>query len=204
LADYLALLRFQDAIYPSNYVKMRCVENHDQIRVRRRIPDRAKALAWTAFQAFNKGAFLIYGGQESENSHTPSLFDVDKVQWGDYSLQSFLTRLARLKKHPAQARGLFSLLAAEPVLAACWQAGNSGLYGLFNVTGASGDMTVHLPAGRYDDLLNDQVVEVDGGRLAIPQSAAILRYDGVINQYPVYSVLLDYHWSPPAESAPLA
>ena len=27
---YIEMLRFQDCIYPSNFVKMRCVENHDQ------------------------------------------------------------------------------------------------------------------------------------------------------------------------------
>ena len=44
-----------------------------------RAPSQVQALAWTAFAAFNEGPFLIYGGQESETTHTPSLFDIDKV-----------------------------------------------------------------------------------------------------------------------------
>ena len=53
-------------------------------------PSQPQALAWTAFQAFNKGAFLIYGGQELGAHHTPSLFDIDKIVWGDYALAAFL------------------------------------------------------------------------------------------------------------------
>ncbi len=93
---------------PTNFVKLRCVENHDQARIMALAPSRTQALAWTAFQVFNKGAFLVYGGQESAAEHTPSLFDVDKVQWGDYPLLPFLTALARLKKDPALIHGQFT------------------------------------------------------------------------------------------------
>ncbi|MCJ7625944.1 MAG: alpha-amylase family glycosyl hydrolase, partial [Anaerolineaceae bacterium] len=97
---YIGMLRFQDGIYPANYAKMRCVENHDQARILQFTPGRAQALAWTALIAFNKGPFFVYAGQEAAATHTPSLFDIDKVEWGDYSLQDFITRLARLKKDP--------------------------------------------------------------------------------------------------------
>src|SRR5690606_36653777 len=76
VARYLEMLRFQDAIYPASYIKMRCVENHDQKRIMDLAPTRNQALAWTAFEAFNRGAFLIYGGQESAAAITPSLFDI--------------------------------------------------------------------------------------------------------------------------------
>src|SRR4030042_5546432 len=99
---YLEMLRFQDCIYPHNYIKMRCVEHHDQARIMRLAPSRAQGMAWTAFKTFNKGPFLIYGGQESAVKHTPSLFDIDKVEWGDFNLQPFLTRLTKLKKNLAQ------------------------------------------------------------------------------------------------------
>jgi glycosidase len=78
VARFLEMLRFQDCIYPANFVKMHYAENHDQARIMALAPSRAQALAWTAFQAFNKGAFLIYAGQESAATHTPSLFDVEK------------------------------------------------------------------------------------------------------------------------------
>jgi hypothetical protein len=188
---YLEMVRFQDAIYPANYVKMRCVENHDQPRIMRRAPSRHQALAWTAFQAFNQGAFLIYAGQESENRHTPDLFDLDKVRWGDYSLSPFLSRLARLKKDPIQIDGLFALLIAQPLIGAAWQGESGGLLGLFNVRGHRGDTAVPLPDGAYEDVLNLQTVKVHNGRTSIPETAAILRYAGHIETEPFHSHLLD-------------
>ena len=175
LPRYTDLVRFQEVIYPANYVKMHCVENHDNLRIMRLAPSQAQALCWTAFQAFNKGAFLIYGGQESGATHTPSLFESDKVEWGDYSLQPFLTRLARMKKEPAITTGNFYFLANEPALQAAWMAEAGGLYGIFNTGKNVGDVAVQLPDGDYPNLLDDQQVSVRGGRMAIPASAAILR-----------------------------
>ncbi len=174
---YLAILEFQRGIYPAHTIKMRCVENHDQPRIVART-SRAQALAWTAFQAFNEGAFLVYAGQESENSHTPSLFDVDKVIWRDYSLQSFLTRLCRLKKDPAQMKGEFKILTAVPAITAHWQADHEGLYGVFNVAGIEDVIPTPLPDGIYTDLLSDRPVTVQGSEMMVPETAVILRYPG--------------------------
>lgn len=193
VSRFLEMLRLQEAIYPANFVKMRCVENHDQARIMAIAPTRAQALAWTAFQAFNKGAFLIYGGQESAAVHTPSLFDRDAVVWGDYELQPFLTLLARLKKDPAPAAGCFVLVEAEPAIQATWYLAGHSLYGVFNVSAAKGDITVRLPDGSYTDLLSGMTIRVRGGRMPIPETAAILRYSGEMDLEPFYSDLLDYN-----------
>jgi glycosidase len=192
VARYLEMLRFQDCIYPTNYVKMRCVENHDRPRILAFADSRAQALAWTAFEAFNKGALLLYGGQEAAAIHTPSLFDVDKVVWGDYELQPFLTRLAQLKKDPAQMEGEFLLLEAEPAIQAAWQHSDGGLYGVFNVAASKGQVAVRLPDGVYVDLLSDTPVEVRAGRMPIPESALIVRYEIELETQLLYSTLLDY------------
>ncbi|MEZ4641793.1 MAG: hypothetical protein R3E31_03460 [Chloroflexota bacterium] len=135
----------------------------------KRAPGREQAMAWTAFQAFNEGAFLIYAGQESENTHTPDLFDIDKVKWGSYSLQSFLTRLCRLKKDPVQMEGQFTLLQAQPALSAMWQAQNEGLFGAFNVAGVVDVMPTPPFDGVYVNLLDDRPVEVRAGEMAVPE-----------------------------------
>jgi glycosidase len=175
LARYTDLVKFQEVIYPANYVKMRCVENHDNARIMRLAPSQSQALAWTAFQAFNKGAFLIYGGQESGATHTPSLFEFDKVDWGSYAWQPFLTRLAKLKKDPAMIGGNFYLLENKPTLQAAWMTEAGGLYGIFNTAKIGGEAAVQLPDGTYTNLLDDLPVMVKHGRMAIPQSAAVVR-----------------------------
>lgn len=197
VARYLEMLRFQDCIYPAHYVKMRCVENHDQPRIMTLAPTRAQALAWTAFQAFNKGAFLIYAGQESGATNTPSRFDVDAVEWGEYALAPFITRLAQLKKERAQREGAFVLLDAEPAIQAAWTCDGEELYGVFNVEGSPGQVTVRLPDGVYVDLLSDRPVQVRAGQMPIPEGAMILRWTGAAHgtkyeRKPVYSLLLDH------------
>jgi 1,4-alpha-glucan branching enzyme len=192
---YIEMLRFQDCIYPENHVKMRCVENHDQARIMRLAPSRAQGMAWTAFQAFNKGSFLIYGGQESAVKHTPSLFEIDKVEWGDYSLQPFLTRLVKLKKDPAQVEGKFVIMQADPAIQAAWEYPGKNLYGIFNTSGKTGYIMVNLPDGTYRDILNDGQAVVRGGKMLLPEAATIVRFTDTILLRPAYSELLDYSFT---------
>ncbi len=193
---YLELLRFQEAIYPANAAKLRCVENHDTPRIMAFAPTRARALAWTAFQAFNRGAFLIYAGQESGATRRPSHVDVDRIAWGGYELQPFLTRLAALKKDRAQVAGRFVLLGDAPAIQAAWRLSGASLYGVFNVDGNAGDVAVQLPDGTYVDLLGGAALPVRAGRLRLPESAAILRYAEDIALTPLATALLDYRAAP--------
>lgn len=178
---YAGVLALQKGLYPAHAIKMRCVENHDQPRIMAQAPSYAQALAWTAFQAFNEGAFLIYAGQEAEEKRTPDLFDIDKVVWGEYPLQGYLTKLSKLKKDPMQVQGQFHLLAYEPTLTAVWQHDDQALYGVFNVAGLDDTMPCLLPDGEYDNLLSD----IDGkllvrdGEMMLPEAAAIVRVSGV-------------------------
>jgi len=192
VARYLEMVRFQDGIYPANYVKMRCVENHDQPRIMALAPSRAQALAWTAWQAFNKGALLFYAGQAAAATHRPSLFDVDKIDWTGYPLQPFLTRLAWLKKHTVLRDGVFTILAAEPAIQAVWRQPSGGLYGIFNVAAATGPTDVFLPDGVYHDLLHDDTVEIISGQVSLPEHACVLAYRGDLSQHrPFFAPLLD-------------
>lgn len=191
VSRYLEMVRLQDALYPADFVKMRCVENHDQLRIMRQAKTRAQALAWTAFMSFNKGAFLIYAGQEAANTHTPDLFDIDKVDWQSDDISPFLRRLTRLKKDPFQTKGLFAILEAEPAVTAHWQAQEGGLWGLFNVNGCAGQISVPLPDGRYLDELSQAEVVISGGQLPLPETALILRYAGQIDARPFETPLLD-------------
>jgi len=196
LSHYVDIIQFQDSIYPANYVKMRCVENHDQARIMRLAPSHSQALAWTAFQAFNKGAFLIYAGQEAAAHHTPSLFDIDKIFWGDYALQPFLTRLANLKKHELLTFGQFSLLSCEPILQAAWFSQGKGLYGVFNTGMSSGMIDVQLPDGSYTNLMDDQVIRVLNQQMPAPTSAAILAYQAASAATPMTSDFFHFELPP--------
>jgi glycosidase len=189
---YVEMLRFQDSIYPANFIKLRCVENHDQPRIMHLTPFPERARAWTAFQAFNKGTFLIYAGQEAMAEHTPSLFDIDKVDWKNYPLQPLLAKLAMLKKSLAQQEGRFVIVKAEPAIQAAWSHPDGSLYGIFNVTGSQGFISVHIPDGTYVDELTQTGVHVKHGKLNLPESALILRCPETLLLNPAYCELLDY------------
>ena len=101
LSDYIKRVQMQEYIYPSNYVKLRCLENHDQERIASLVKSMEQLKLWTTFVYLQKGATMIYAGQEALCTHTPSLFDVDKVDWSRYNeagLADLMVRLSELKK----------------------------------------------------------------------------------------------------------
>lgn len=191
---YVEMLYFQTCIYPANFIKMRCAENHDQARILDIAPSRHQALAWTAFEAFNRGAFLIYGGQEAAAEHTPTLFDRDLVHWNGYPLQAFLTTLAQLKKHPAQVDGTYIITAAEPALQAAWVLPGRSLYGVFNTAAARGSLAVPLPDGEYPDLLNGGTVRVQAGQMPLPLEAVILEVAAQLSAERLRLDLTDFYY----------
>ena len=109
-----------------------------------------------------------------------ALFDIDKIRWGGYELQSYLTRLCQLKKDPVLGNGRFTLLTPEPAITALWQGENEGLYGVFNVSGVVDVQPTPLPDGEYVDLLSETAVLVRDGAMAVPDTAVILRFPGVL------------------------
>ena len=104
---YLDRLRIQESTHRESDFKLRFLENHDQDRAAKLLasglPDRHKAptkssqvrssssmapndtqstlAAWTAFSLFQKGAALIYAGQEYMADKKPSLFNRDLIDW---------------------------------------------------------------------------------------------------------------------------
>jgi len=190
---YLEALRFQHAIYPANFVKMRCAENHDQRRIMGIAKNWDHAIAWTAFQAFLPGSFLIYGGEESGATHTPSLFDSDKIEWGNYPLQDFLTRLAMLKKHSIVSKGNWVVISTEPAAVSIWSTSSASLVGVFNLSQAKGRVHIPLADGKYHNLLSNDEIEVRDHQVEIPQSAIILEANEPIDARPEYCDLLDFN-----------
>ncbi|MBR1864920.1 MAG: alpha-amylase, partial [Lachnospiraceae bacterium] len=118
LDEYVTHLNLQECIYPDNYVKLRFLENHDRLRAHFLIPEERALENWTAFLFFQKGAAMVYAGQEKGCSHLPALFEKDPVDWNgdsairiDTDLSSLITRLARLKKDSIFAESSYQVQA---------------------------------------------------------------------------------------------
>lgn len=168
LRQYAACLNRQEVIYPDNYVKLRWLENHDQLRAGFMIPDEAALRNWTAFLYFQKGMTLLYGGQERSCAHLPSLFDKDPVDWSagpDRSEQ--LRRLYELKKHPVLTDSAYHVRALEgDILYAVHTSRGRQLIGVFSVKGTRAPVPVSAPDGIYDNLAAGGQVEVKFGRVS--------------------------------------
>lgn len=98
LEAYLDALNSQENIYPLGYMKMRYVENHDQKRFADACPDEEKRRQWLEFMFFQKGPMLIYAGQEFSCTHTPSLFDIDKVDRSGKDISALIAEYAETKE----------------------------------------------------------------------------------------------------------
>lgn len=165
----------------------------DAIQALARSPQ--QAIAWTALAAFNSGPFFIHAGQESAAVTTPSLFEIDKVKWDDYTLQDTLTALAKLKKEQAQLHGRLHFITAEPVITAVWHHGSDSLFGIFNVETRQGMLSLPLPDGKYQELLSNKQITVKDNQIELPESAYIFRC--AMDQEPkeFSSQLLDFNVS---------
>ena len=134
----------------------------------------------------------MYAGQESGATHRPTLFDIEKVEWGDRCEMDFLTRLMGLKKSTAMQNGILIWTAAEPVVQAVWCNGQDSLYGVFNVSGAAGELEVTLPDGVYQNLLDDLVVQVADGKMKLPEVGVVVQFDCPHLPRAAYGALLDF------------
>lgn len=102
----------KESHYPKNALPLRFLENHDKQRS-------MKVFGVEAIDAYAKFLFtlpgipLIYAGQEIGETHRPSLFEKDAIQWsqGDSALLELYTNLVRIRKsHPCFTHGNFQPL----------------------------------------------------------------------------------------------
>lgn len=167
LETYAEDLNRQEGIYPGNYVKLRCLENHDRPRVASLVPNDRSLHNWTAFNFFQKGITLIYAGQEAAVSHTPSLFDRDTVQWNTgKNLTPLLQKLAQIKRSPIFTDSSFEVkVLPQNVLYAAHESKEGKLVGIFSTIGESALVDTGLKDGTYVNLISDETLEIKGGKV---------------------------------------
>ena len=176
LADYVAAVERQESIYPADYVKMRCLENHDRARMAFLFPEAKTQKTWLCWNFFQKGLAMLYGGQEWAAVHRPSLFDPDPVnREGEAPLAPLIQRLAAMKKDPLFSQGVYTLKACEnDVLMARWQLPGRRALGLFSLKGKRALIPVDVPTGAYPNLPDGRVIRVEEGMIALDGEPVIL------------------------------
>ena len=177
LTHYLDMLNFQEAMYPANYNKLRCLENHDQPRIRSFVPRECDLINYTAFLYFLKGTTLIYAGQEFENIHLPSLFEKDTIsRRTGLDLSELMHRLYEIKHDRFGSEDYFLAAGDDKNNIAVLErgSGDKRFIGVFSLHSASTEVKVDLPDGSYPELISGGTAGVKGGKLLCSGSPLIL------------------------------
>lgn len=166
LSEYINFLNFQDGIYPTNYVKMRCLENHDRPRIKSLVQGENVLENFTAFLYFQKGITLIYGGQEFENKHTPSLFDKDEIKRNNnLSMSKLMKKLSEIKRNEVFAKGIYKLTSYKENVIGYYKQSDKTIIGIFNLKGKSDKISVNLKDGIYTNEINNEKLKIENGTL---------------------------------------
>jgi glycosidase len=177
LSNYMDMFNYQEAIYPQNYDKMRCLENHDQPRICHYVKNRSDLENYTAFLYFLKGSTLIYAGQEFGCDETPSLFDKDVFPRNTgIDLSKLLAKLDTIKKTVLDDDDYFRADADDENDIAILERDNkSKKVGIFSLKSKSADVKVDLPDGDYKNEISGETVTVSNGKIHCNGKAIIIR-----------------------------
>ena len=179
LSHWLDMFNVQEATYPCNYNKMRCLENHDQPRIASFVKEEQALVNYTSMLYFLKGTTLLYAGQETENTHQPSLFEKEPVDWHTgKDLSPLLRRLAEIKHGVLGAEDLFRAAADDRRHIAILERDSAErvCVGLFSLHGESAEVAVTAPDGVYENLVDGGAVLVKNGRTLCAGEPVIFTY----------------------------
>lgn len=168
LSDYMKMLTYQEHILPSDYIKIRFLENHDTPRASKRFPDKSKMLNWLAFTYFQKGTTMLYGGQEWQNTEYCTLFDKAVFDRDEKkNITEYLIKLGQIKKTLLPIDADFSASADDEteLVTAYLSKRDVKFVGVFSMQSRSGKVEVKAPDGEYVNEIDGAKVTVKGGKL---------------------------------------
>ncbi|MBN2696997.1 MAG: alpha-amylase, partial [Bacilli bacterium] len=177
LRNYQEAILAQEWTYPKNYVKLRNIENHDTRRIADWLDgDLDRIMNHTAFMFFQKGATMIYNGQEFLAKHRLSLFEKEQIDKnGDIS--TFIMKLAKLKKSKLFVSGVYKVIfpETEDVAGISYEDDSLLVIGIFNLGGVTGAIKIGLPDGKYRNYLDGKIMTVKNGMIGLAKEPVILR-----------------------------
>ena len=177
LSNYTDALNFQEYQYPENYIKMRCLENHDQPRICEFVKNDASLENITALLYFLKGTTMLYGGQEFRCDHTPSLFEKEVFPRDPAKdISPLLLKLSRIKKDVLSADDFMRADADDEADIAILIRTNkaSQKLGIFSLKGKAATVQVPFPDGSYRNHFDGSAVTVENGILKCTGTPIIL------------------------------
>ena len=175
LSLWTELLNHQEVTYPENYIKLRCLENHDRPRASALFPDALCLDNAVAMLFFLKGTVMLYAGQEFCCSETPSLFEKDVFPRTGRNISWFLEKMVKLRKDYLEEDDYFFASAdnENSIAVLIRDNGRKKKIGIFSLKGKAADVKlclpdgerVEVPDGDYTDLLSGDMIQIHKGEL---------------------------------------
>lgn len=175
--DYLEAIDRQEEIYPRNYVKMKYLDNHDCTRLASLVHnDMDKILNWTGFMFFQKGAMMLYAGNEFVSLKRPDLFEKDVFD-RQTDITEFIQKLTKIKKRKVFSSGVYQVRIPEmdEVAYQTFENEQEKWIGIFNVGLVEGTMEVDLPDGIYTNKLGSKRVKVEDSKIVLSKTPIIIQ-----------------------------
>lgn len=175
LQEYIRLLNFQELEYPENYVKLRCLENHDQPRAAGYMKSDRQMQNWLAFSYFQRGITMLYGGTEYAPRKAVTLFDKDD-NFGDmqHDWQLYLHALREMKRGLPLSGGYRLGCAGDDFVIAAYDRPGEKIRGVFSMQGNAGQVQIDLPDGLYRDRIDGREICVSGGSVHMDGTPIII------------------------------
>ncbi len=177
LRDYLEAILAQEWIYPGNYVKLRNLENHDTPRISECLGnDMDRIRNFTAFMFFQKGAIMLYNGQEFTARRHLSLFEKETID-KQSDISNFIAKLAKLKKQRIFVTGKYDVFFPDidGVAHLVYSDGSLSIVGIFNLGKVSGRIKVDLPDGKYRNYLDGNLISVSNREIELIVDPVIIQ-----------------------------
>ncbi|MFP4478386.1 MAG: alpha-amylase family glycosyl hydrolase [Candidatus Izemoplasmatales bacterium] len=177
LRSYMEGLRRQEQIYPSNYVKLHHIETYDSERIATRLDnDLDRILNWTGFLFFQKGATLLYAGQEFTSDNLPSLHEKDVFN-KKTDISEFIKKLTKLKTRKVFASGKYEVHMRDDqgVAYQTFENDKNVYHGIFNLEKNKGRLKVYLKDGRYRNYLDKKIIKVENGMIDLQDKPIVIR-----------------------------
>lgn len=167
LDKWLYELDRQEAVYPKNYIKLRCLENHDQDRISDKFDDVSSIIHITAFNFFLRGMPFVYAGQERLDTNRPNLFEYDLVNWDTgYNIEHLIKRLSLIHKDDLITKGTLYFMEKDKAILK-YELGKELMIGYFNILGEDIEVNSYLKNGTYKNLVTNKDIVVEGGKIKL-------------------------------------
>jgi len=163
LAEYIRYIDIQENMYPADAVKMRFLENHDQVRISDIITNAVSRKNWYVFTMLLPGAFLVWDGEESGLTKNVPLFEKEKIKWeeGDESFKPFFAQMLGLSKRIKRTCRQFSMEEiGTGIVRLEWSGDGKSYTAIVNLEDKYGDIPVPGTI-RGRELLSGSDVRID-------------------------------------------